>query len=145
MRRVPIACQGITEFDIIQECENCITRSLSQLANRWDRQSKRRCERLGTLRTHGHLPSEFRGGGTRSGERKAQATVTDNGGKLGEIKEMGKRRLAYEINNLREGIYQVVNFEAENPDVVNELDRVIKIDDRYVRHLIVNMTKDRKE
>lgn len=78
-------------------------------------------------------------------KEKLKQTVTDNGGELGEIKEMGKRRLAYEINNLREGIYQVVNFEAENPDVVNELDRVIKIDDRYVRHLIVNMTKDRKE
>lgn len=78
-------------------------------------------------------------------KEKLQKVVTDNGGVLGEIKDIGKRRLAYEINDLREGVYQVVNFEAENADIVNELDRVIKIDDRYVRHLVVNMTKDRKE
>lgn len=78
-------------------------------------------------------------------KERLQQIVTDNGGELGEIKDMGKRRLAYEINDLREGIYQVVNFYTENPDVVNELDRVMKIDDRYVRHLVVNMTRDRKE
>lgn len=76
---------------------------------------------------------------------KLQQVIVDNGGKLGEIKEMGKRRFAYEIDDLREGIYQVVNFEADQPALVDELDRVIKIDDRYVRHLVVNMTKDRKE
>lgn len=76
---------------------------------------------------------------------RLQQIITDNGGNLGEIKEMGKRRLAYEINDFREGFYQVVNFETDNVDIVDELDRVVKIDDRYVRHLVVNMTKDRKE
>lgn len=78
-------------------------------------------------------------------KERLQNVITDHGGQLGEIKDMGKRRLAYEINNLREGIYEVINFETDNTDIVNELDRIIKIDDRYVRHLVVNLTKDRKE
>lgn len=78
-------------------------------------------------------------------KEKLQNAITDNGGVLGEINDMGKRRLAYEINDLREGIYQVVNFEADNADLVNELDRIMKIDDRFMRHLIVNMTRDRNE
>lgn len=78
-------------------------------------------------------------------KERLQNVITDHGGQLGEIKDMGKRRLAYEINDLREGIYEVINFETDNTDIVNELDRIIKIDDRYVRHLVVNLTKDRKE
>lgn len=78
-------------------------------------------------------------------KEKLQKTITDNGGVLGEINDMGKRRLAYEINDFREGIYQVVNFETDNADLVTELDRIIKIDDHIIRHLIVNMTRDRNE
>lgn len=78
-------------------------------------------------------------------KERLQNVITDHGGQLGEIEDMGKRRLAYEINDLREGIYEVINFETDNTDIVNELDRIIKIDDRYVRHLVVNLTKDRKE
>ncbi|WP_054951116.1 30S ribosomal protein S6 [Numidum massiliense] len=78
-------------------------------------------------------------------KEKVQQAIANNGGTVGEVKEMGKRRLAYEINDFREGVYQVVNFEAENLEIVNELERVIKIDDRMIRHLVINLTKDKKE
>ncbi|MNC21005.1 30S ribosomal protein S6 [compost metagenome] len=50
---------------------------------------------------------------------------------------MGKRRLAYEINKMRDGFYVLVHFSAE-PAVVSELDRVLKISDEVIRFLIVN-------
>jgi len=50
---------------------------------------------------------------------------------------MGKRRLAYEIKKFRDGHYVLVHFNAE-PAVVTELDRVLKISDEVIRHLIVN-------
>lgn len=80
-----------------------------------------------------------------SAKEKVEQTIAENGGRISEVNEMGKRRFAYEINRLREGIYQVYTFEADRPAVVDELDRVLKIDDRYVRHLIINLTKEKKE
>lgn len=51
---------------------------------------------------------------------------------------MGKRRLAYEINKIRDGVYVLVNFTAA-PEVVAELERILKISDEVIRYLI---TKD---
>lgn len=36
--------------------------------------------------------------------------LTDNGAEIEKVTEMGKRRLAYEIENYKEGIYMVINF-----------------------------------
>lgn len=69
---------------------------------------------------------------------KVQSTITENGGEITDVNDMGKRRLAYEINKFREGIYTVYNFKA-TADVVKELDHVIRISDSIMRHLIVNM------
>ena len=48
----------------------------------------------------------------------------------------GKRRLAYEIQDLNEGIYVLVTFQADAA-AVKELDRVMKITDEVLRHMII--------
>ncbi len=62
--------------------------------------------------------------------------VIGNGGEIVKHDIMGKRRLAYEINKHREGTYVLVNFTATS-DVVNELERVLKISDEVIRHIVV--------
>ncbi|MDF2723869.1 MAG: ribosomal protein [Paenibacillus sp.] len=62
--------------------------------------------------------------------------IINNGGEITKHDVMGKRRLAYEINKFRDGIYVLVNFNA-NSEVITELDRVMKISDEIVRYLIV--------
>lgn len=62
--------------------------------------------------------------------------IINNGGEITKHDVMGKRRLAYEINKFRDGIYVLVNFNAA-PEVVAELDRVMKISDEIIRYLIV--------
>ncbi|WP_314000565.1 30S ribosomal protein S6 [uncultured Paenibacillus sp.] len=60
-------------------------------------------------------------------------------GTSGEVTKqdvMGKRRLAYEINKIRDGIYVLVHFNASS-EVIAELDRVMKITDEIIRYLIV--------
>ncbi|AWB46705.1 30S ribosomal protein S6 [Paenibacillus sp. CAA11] len=64
--------------------------------------------------------------------------IIQNGGEITKHDVMGKRRLAYEINKFRDGVYVLVNFTA-TPDVVNELERILKISDEIIRYLI---TKD---
>ena len=55
---------------------------------------------------------------------------------LDEVNEWGKRKLAYEINDLTDGDYTLINFHAD-PTQIAELDRVLRITDAVVRHMIV--------
>ena len=75
-------------------------------------------------------------------EEKVQAVVdkfstliTDNKGEIVTADKWGKRRLAYEIKDYREGIYILVNFKGE-PGTVKELDRLMKISDDILRFMI---------
>ena len=53
-------------------------------------------------------------------------------GTLSNIDEWGKRRLAYLINDMAEGYYVLMNFEAK-PEFPAELERVMKITDGILR------------
>lgn len=63
--------------------------------------------------------------------------LTSNGANVEESKDWEKRRLAYEIGGFREGLYHIVNITAENADAINEFDRLAKINDDILRHMIV--------
>ncbi|MTI46217.1 30S ribosomal protein S6 [Sporosalibacterium faouarense] len=62
--------------------------------------------------------------------------IIEENGSVDSVDEWGSRKLAYEINDYKEGYYIVVNFEA-GADSVNELDRIAKITDDVVRHMVV--------
>ncbi len=61
--------------------------------------------------------------------------IIQSGGSLTTVDEWGMRKLAYLIDDLAEGFYVLMNFES-NPEVVKELDRVAKISDGIMRHMI---------
>ena len=65
--------------------------------------------------------------------------LKDNGAEVLESKLWGKRRLAYEIQDFREGIYHVVNVEANDATALNEFDRLSKINGDILRHMIVKL------
>lgn len=62
-------------------------------------------------------------------------TLVESNGTLDEIEEMGKRKLAYEINYLNEGYYVLVKFTS-GPEFPAELDRIFGITDGVIRSLI---------
>ncbi|MBM7648151.1 small subunit ribosomal protein S6 [Bacillus ectoiniformans] len=62
--------------------------------------------------------------------------LTSSGAEIIDSKDWGKRRLAYEINDFREGFYQLVHANAESA-AVNEFDRLAKISDDIIRHIVV--------
>ena len=62
-------------------------------------------------------------------------TLVEQNGTLDEMEEMGKRKLAYEINYISEGYYVLVKFTS-GPDFPAELDRVLGITDGILRSLI---------
>ena len=65
---------------------------------------------------------------------KFKALVEANG-TLEELEEMGKRKLAYEINYLTEGTYVLMKFTS-GPEFPAELDRILGITDGILRRLI---------
>lgn len=59
-------------------------------------------------------------------------------GEIEEVAEWGKRRLAYPIQDFTEGYYVVADFKSE-PDFPQELDRLMKISDSIIRHMITKI------
>ena len=55
---------------------------------------------------------------------KFNTLITNNGGVIEKTDRWGKKRLAYEMQGLNEGLYVLVTFIAE-PAAVKELDRVM--------------------
>ncbi|QUL97864.1 MAG: 30S ribosomal protein S6 [Candidatus Fermentithermobacillus carboniphilus] len=64
-----------------------------------------------------------------------QDVIASGNGTLKTSDKWGKRRLAYEIDGLREGLYILMTFEGP-PSLSAEIDRLMKIDQDVVRHMI---------
>ena len=62
--------------------------------------------------------------------------LTSNGAEIIESKDWGKRRLAYEINDFKEGFYQIVRVKSTD-EATTEFDRLAKINDDIIRHIVV--------
>lgn len=65
-----------------------------------------------------------------------EEVVTNNGGEVVKTDRWGKRRLAYEVNGYFEGFYVLMTFNAPN-NLSQELDRIFKIQDDVLRHLVI--------
>ena len=62
-------------------------------------------------------------------------------GKVSDVVEMGKRKLAYDIKKNKEGFYVLFNFEAK-PELIAELERNYRITDEVIKFITVR--KDEK-
>ncbi|MBA1392739.1 30S ribosomal protein S6 [Bombilactobacillus bombi] len=63
--------------------------------------------------------------------------LKDNGAEVMDSKDWQKRRFAYEIGGYTEGTYHIVNVKASDQAAINEFDRLSKIDDSILRHMII--------
>lgn len=72
---------------------------------------------------------------------KFRKLIADNGGKIDKEDKWGKRRLAYEIQKEHEGFYVLFNVTCESA-CVSECDRVMKITDDLLRHMIVRSDEE---
>lgn len=67
--------------------------------------------------------------------------LTDHKAKITLSKELGQKDFAYEINNFKSGFYFLYNIEANDDSAINEFNRVARIDENIVRHLVINLDK----
>ena len=67
---------------------------------------------------------------------KAKGYITRYNGNITEVEEWGKKRLAYEIQKMREGYYYFIQFEAD-ATAPAEIERHVRIMDNVLRYLVV--------
>ena len=67
---------------------------------------------------------------------KKFSDLINKDGKVNEVNELGKKKLAYEIKKNQEGFYVVLKFEA-NPNLITELERQYRISDDVVKFIVV--------
>ncbi len=66
--------------------------------------------------------------------------IAENG-QIIDIAKWGKRRLAYPINDLNEGYYVVVTFKSQ-PAFINELERLLNINEMILRSMTIRLPYD---
>ena len=69
-------------------------------------------------------------------ETIAESIKGQGGEVVGEIEKLGKRRLAYEIDDVREGYYVVMKFRSD-PDGAKELERQMRLNENVLRALVI--------
>lgn len=62
--------------------------------------------------------------------------LINHDGKVENVEELGKKKLAYEVKKNKEGYYVVINFEA-NPSLIAELERNYRIIDEVIKFITV--------
>ena len=63
--------------------------------------------------------------------------LEDNGATIADSKDWSTRLFAYPIDKYTEGTYHVVNLTTDTDEALNEFDRLSKINDSILRHMIV--------
>ena len=67
---------------------------------------------------------------------KAKEYITRFGGTVTEVEDWGKKRLAYEVQKMREGFYYFIQFDAKT-DVPAQVEQLVRIMDNILRFLCV--------
>ncbi len=67
---------------------------------------------------------------------KTSNLISANGGTILEVQRWGRKRLAYEINKKRDGVYTLIKHESTG-DTVKELERRLRLNDSVMRVLTV--------
>jgi small subunit ribosomal protein S6 len=66
----------------------------------------------------------------------AKELVTRFGGSITNVDDWGKKRLAYEIQKMKEGYYYFIQFDAD-ATVPNEIEQRVRIMENVIRYLCI--------
>ncbi|HHX62024.1 MAG TPA: 30S ribosomal protein S6 [Epulopiscium sp.] len=72
---------------------------------------------------------------------KVKELVVRFGGEVTKVDDWGKRRLAYEIDKIKEGFYYFIEFTA-NGDAPAEIESRVRIMEKVIRYLTIRLDED---
>ncbi len=84
------------------------------------------------------IPSNVSEADTQSVINTVKGWIEGFGGQVTNVDYWGRRRLAYTIDDFREGYYVFVQMDFP-PVQINELERNLLLSDRIIRHLVVRL------
>ena len=67
---------------------------------------------------------------------KAKEYITRFGGTITNVDDWGKKRLAYEIQKMKEGFYYIIKFESDS-NCPNEVEAHVRLMENVIRYLVV--------
>ena len=73
--------------------------------------------------------------------KKLEKALTDNKAIITLSKELGQKEFAYEIKGFKSGFYYLYNIESKDDTAIKEFDRIALIDEKVIRHLVLNIEK----
>ena len=84
------------------------------------------------------IPSNVQEAETKAVIEQVKTWIKDFGGEVTNVDYWGRRRLAYPIEDFREGYY--VFFKMDYPTTrLTDLERNLKLHDQVLRHLVVRL------
>jgi small subunit ribosomal protein S6 len=84
------------------------------------------------------IPTSVQESETKSVMEVVKTWITDFGGEVTNVDVWGRRRLAYPIEDFREGYY--VFFKMDYPtDRLGDLERNLRLSEQVIRHLVVRL------
>lgn len=72
-----------------------------------------------------------------------QKLIETEGGNIVRIDNIGRKKLAYEINRRKEGYYVLLEIEGSGREIA-EIERRFRVNDAIVRYITVRVDEDRK-
>lgn len=68
-----------------------------------------------------------------------EKALTDSKSTITLSKELGQKEFAYEIKKMKSGYYYLYNIETSSNDATKEFERLARIDENVVRHLVLKL------
>ena len=73
--------------------------------------------------------------------KRVDDIIVSIGGEVEKTDKRGRKRLAYEVKDFKDGFYVLVDFKAD-PAQITEMERLLKLNDDVIRHLIVRREEE---
>lgn len=73
--------------------------------------------------------------------KKVDDIIAGIGGEVEKTDKRGRKRLAYEVKDFKDGFYVLTEFKAD-PAQITEMERLLKLNDDVIRHLVVRREEE---
>jgi small subunit ribosomal protein S6 len=84
------------------------------------------------------IPSNVPETDTQAVIAMVQQWIEERGGSVAKVDYWGRRRLAYPINDFREGYYVFLHMDYPS-EKLNDLEYTMRLNERVLRHLVVRL------
>lgn len=88
------------------------------------------------------IQPEFEGEELENAIASVANVLENEGAKVTSIEKIGKRRLAFEINDIKEGYYVLVYVQSGS-EIVPALDHFFKVSEGYLRYMVVRLKEEK--